>query len=72
MDANEIARIRRDLGLASEAGTPGAAARRAFRRRSTPAEINRAILQLNANAVSILSGRDSGGLAEDGDTATPR
>lgn len=40
-----------------------------LRRRSAPAEINRAILQLNANAVSILSGRDSGGLAEDGDTA---
>ena len=40
-----------------------------LRRRSTPAEINRAILQLNANAVSILAGRDSGGLAEDGDTA---
>ena len=40
-----------------------------LRRRSSPAEINRAILQLNANAVSILSGRDSGGLAEDADTA---
>jgi hypothetical protein len=40
-----------------------------LRRRSTPAEINRALLQLNANAVSILSGRDSGGLAEDADTA---
>ena len=40
-----------------------------LRRRSTPAEINRALLQLNGNVVSILSGRDSGGLAEDGDTA---
>ena len=40
-----------------------------LRRRSPPAEIHRAILQLNGNAFSILSGRDSGGLAEDGDTA---
>ncbi len=40
-----------------------------LRRSSTPAEINHALLQLNGNVVSILSGRDSGGLAADGDTA---
>lgn len=69
-------------GLETRAAPPGFlkhlldAARRApidalskLRRRSTPAEINRALLQLDGSIVSILSARDSGGLATDGDTA---
>ena len=69
-------------GLETRAAPPGFlkhlldAARRApidalskLRRRSTPAEINRALLQLDGSIVSTFSARDSGGLATDGDTA---